>query len=98
MIFDCSMHGKWDSNHASCCPDCMFYARIEISRLRAALIEARRWFADGDISNGCGIRSEYWSPAYAMAIDMIDSALKPNAELKRGGTNSEKDTAASPSR
>lgn len=83
MIFDCDVHGEWDSNRASGCPACMADARREISRLRAALTEARRWLADGDMSDDSGIPSAYWTPAYAAAIDMIDAALTPNGTVRR---------------
>lgn len=39
----------------------------------AALREARRWIGDGDLADF--IDREIWTPAYAAAVDLVDSAL-----------------------
>lgn len=48
--------------------------RDEIERLRAALVEARRWIGDGDCSADAGMKS-YWTDKYSGAIKMVDEAL-----------------------
>jgi len=48
-------------------------AANEIGKLRAALVEARRWIGDGDLSDG--LSKEYWTAEYAAAVSMVDAAL-----------------------
>jgi hypothetical protein len=44
-----------------------------IEMLRKALVEARRWIGDGDLSDG--MHRDIWTPRYRAAVDMVDGAL-----------------------
>lgn len=44
-----------------------------VAELIGALREARRWIGDGDMSDG--IHRSIWTPAYAAAVDQVDSAI-----------------------
>ena len=46
--------------------------------LRAALVEARRWIGDGDLSDG--LHRDHWTPQYRAAVDMIDAVLGDASE------------------
>ena len=41
MQYHCTIHGEWDANRASGCPDCMAEARRYIAQLNAASAGAR---------------------------------------------------------